>query len=78
MANREYKVRVATDEDHAPLTEGELRRNRISELLKASEFVRPGRRQGDPLLLKQIQDELTMLMDAELLWMQQEQTERVR
>jgi hypothetical protein len=71
MATPEYRPRLWTDADDAPITEGEQRRKRIAELLRASDLARRGRRLDDPALLKQIEAELTALMDAELVSIRQ-------
>jgi hypothetical protein len=64
-------IEPAWNDDEMPLGEGDRRKTRIGELLKAVAAMRPCRRHGDHELLTQLQAELILLLDADLIQAQQ-------
>jgi hypothetical protein len=62
---------VWNDDDEMPLSQGDQRKGRIAELLRAVAAMRPCRRHGDAALLTQLQAELMLLLDADLIQLHQ-------
>jgi hypothetical protein len=59
-------------DDHDRVRPSNYRKSRIEELVRQAEVLRCSTREGDAARLKQIEAELSLLLDAELLRLERE------
>jgi hypothetical protein len=71
MSTTNYADPPWDDTNELPLSQGDQRKARIAELLRALADMRPARRRDDAARFTRIEAELVLLLDAALIWAQQ-------